>query len=106
MPVAIRFYENGGPEVLRLEEVDPGKPAAGEVQIRHTAVGVNYIDVYDRTGLYPTELPSGLGPGAAGVVAAVGRKVRGFRVGNRVAYVGSKPGAYSELRNVSVDRLV
>ena len=68
--------------------------------VRHTAIGVNYIDVYDRTGLYPGELPSGLGREAAGVITAVGRKVRGFRVGDRVAYVHPKPGAYSELRNV------
>ena len=72
MPLAIRIHDNGGPEVLRLEQIDPGKPAAGEVQIRHTAVGVNYIDVYDRTGLYPVSLPSGLGREAAGVVVALG----------------------------------
>src|SRR5262244_482951 len=84
MPHAIRIYENGGPEVLRLEELDPGKPAAGEVQIRHTAIGVNYIDVYDRTGLYPVSLPSGLGREAAGIVTALGRRVRGLRVGERV----------------------
>jgi len=106
MPKAIRFHEHGGPEVLRVEELDPGKLAPDEAQVRHTAIGVNYIDVYDRTGLYPVELPSGLGREAAGVITAVGRKVRGFRVGDRVAYVYSKPGAYSELRNVSADRLV
>lgn len=106
MPKAIRFHEHGGPEVLRFEDFDPGKPAPDEAQVRHTAIGVNYIDVYDRTGLYPTELPSGLGREAAGVITHVGRKVRGFRVGDRVAYVVSKPGAYSELRNVSADRLV
>ncbi|TLY83049.1 MAG: quinone oxidoreductase, partial [Gammaproteobacteria bacterium] len=61
MPTAIRFSTHGGPEVLRTEELDPGKPAAQEVQVRHTAIGVNYIDVYDRTGLYPVTLPSGLG---------------------------------------------
>jgi len=106
MPKAIRFHEHGGPEVLRVEELDPGKLAPDEAQVRHTAIGVNYIDVYDRTGLYPVELPSGLGREAAGVITAVGRKVRGFRVGDRVAYVYSTPGAYSELRNVSADRLV
>jgi NADPH2:quinone reductase len=74
--------------------------------VRHTAIGVNYIDVYDRTGLYPTELPSGLGREAAGVITALGRKVRGFRVGDRVAYVTPKPGAYSEIRNVAAERLV
>ena len=106
MPKAIRFHEYGGPEVLRFEDVETGKPAPDEAQVRHTAIGLNYIDVYDRTGLYPTELPSGLGREAAGVITAIGRKVRGFRVGDRVAYVHPKPGAYSELRNVSADRLV
>jgi len=106
MPSAIRFYENGGPEVLRIEEVDPGKPGAGEVQIRHTAIGVNYIDVYDRTGLYPVSLPSGLGREAAGVITALGRGVRGFRTGERVAYVYPTPGAYSEVRNVPAERVV
>src|ERR1700722_5135335 len=106
MPKAIRFHEHGGPEVLRFEDFDPGRPAPNEAQVRHTAIGVNYIDVYDRTGLYPGELPSGLGREAAGVITAVGRKVRGFRVGDRVAYVYSKPGAYSEGRNITPDRLV
>jgi NADPH:quinone reductase len=106
MPKAIRFSEHGGPEVLRFEDVDPGKPGPDEAQVRHTAIGVNYIDVYDRTGLYPTELPSGLGREAAGVITAVGKKVRGFRIGDRVAYVHTKLGAYSELRNVTAERLV
>jgi NADPH:quinone reductase len=106
MPVAIRFHEHGGPEVLRVEELDPGKPAPHEVQVRHRAIGVNYIDVYDRTGLYPTPLPSGLGREAAGVITALGRGVRGLKVGERVAYVFSTPGAYSELRNVPAERLV
>ena len=106
MPKAIRFHEHGGPEVLRFEDFDPGKPAPDEAQVRHTAIGVNYIDVYDRTGLYPSELPSGLGREAAGVVTAVGRKVKGVRVGDRVAYFYSKPGAYSEVRNIVADRLV
>lgn len=106
MPKAIRFTEHGGPEVLRFEEFEPGKPAAGEVQVRHTAIGVNFIDIYDRTGLYPGELPSGLGREAAGVITALGKKVKGFRVGERVAYVYTKPGAYSEIRNVPADRIV
>jgi len=106
MPKAIRFYQNGGPEVLKLEESDPGKPGAGEIQLRHTAIGVDYIDVYDRSGLYPVELPSGLGREAAGVITALGRGVRGLRVGERVAYVYSTPGAYSEVRNVPADRVV
>jgi NADPH:quinone reductase len=106
MTLAIRFHEYGGPEVLRAEDADPGQPQAGEAQVRHSAVGLNYIDVYDRTGLYPGELPSGLGREAAGVITALGRGVRGFKVGDRVAYVHSRPGAYCEVRNVPADRLV
>ena len=106
MPIAIRFHAYGAPDVLRSEELDPGRPAANEVQIRHTAIGVNYIDVYHRTGLYPVSLPSGLGGEAAGVITALGRGVRGLRVGERVAYVHSAPGAYSELRNVPAERVV
>jgi NADPH2:quinone reductase len=106
MPTAIRFYEHGGPEVLKTEEFDPGKPGPHEVQVRQSAVGVNYIDVYDRTGLYPVSLPSGLGREAAGIVSALGRGVRGFRKGERVAYVHSSPGAYAQLRNVPAERLV
>ena len=74
--------------------------------MRQTAIGVNYIDVYDRTGLYPVSLPSGLGREAAGIVTALGRGVRGFRKGERVAYVHSSPGAYCEVRNVPAERLV
>jgi NADPH2:quinone reductase len=106
MPLAIRIHDHGGPEVMRLEDVDPGKPAPNEAQVRHTAIGVNYIDIYDRTGLYPIELPGGLGREACGVITALGRKARGFKIGDRVAYVLSKPGAYSELRNVPAERLV
>lgn len=106
MPQAIHFLEHGGPEVLRLDEDSPGKPAPGEAQIRHTAIGVNYIDVYDRTGLYPHPLPCGLGREAAGVITALGRRAQGFSVGDRVAYVHSEPGAYSEVRNVPLERLV
>ena len=106
MPLAIRFDSHGGPEVLRSEEFEPVKPAANEAQVRQTAIGVNYIDVYDRTGLYPVPLPSGLGREAAGVVTAVGRGVRGLRKGDRVAYVYSSPGAYTSMRNVLAERLV
>ena len=106
MSKAIRIHEAGGPEVMRLEECDPGAPAEGEVQLRHTAIGLNYVDVYDRSGLYPMPLPGGLGREAAGVVVAVGRKVRGFRKGDRVAYVHTQPGSYSEVRNMPASRLV
>jgi NADPH:quinone reductase-like Zn-dependent oxidoreductase len=107
MPRAIRIHETGGPEVLRLEDVDVASPGEGEVQVQHTAIGVNFIDVYDRSGLYPQKsMPGGLGREAAGVVAALGRKTRGFRVGDRVAYVADSPGSYCELRNVPAARLV
>jgi len=106
MAKIVRLHRYGGPEVMQLEEVQTPAPAPGEVQIRHTAIGLNYIDVYDRTGLYPMQLPGGLGREAAGTITALGPKVRGFRVGDRVAYVYSSPGAYSELRNVVAERVV
>ncbi len=102
----VRLHRYGGPEALVLEDVELGPPAPDEIQIRHTAIGLNYIDVYDRTGLYPAPLPAALGREAAGVVVALGRKVRGFRVGDRVAYVHSASGAYSDLRNVPAARVV
>jgi NADPH2:quinone reductase len=106
MPRAIRISEAGGPDVMRLEQVDVPAPAAGEVQVRHTAIGLNYIDVYDRSGLYTKTLPAGIGREAAGIVTAVGKGVRGFRAGDRVAYVLSVPGSYSECRNVPTAPLV
>jgi NADPH2:quinone reductase len=106
MPKVVRLHRYGGPEALVLEDLPIGSPAADEVQIRHRAVGLNFIDIYDRTGLYPMELPGIPGREAAGVVTALGRKVRGFRVGQRVAYVYSKSGAYAELRNVPAERVV
>src|SRR4029453_9524165 len=106
MPQAIRIHETGSAEVLRLEEIELPAPAPDEVQVRHTAIGVNYIDVYDRTGLYPMPLPGILGREAAGVGAAKGRKVQGLRVGDRVAYTLGQPGSYSEVRNVPAARVV
>ncbi len=106
MSKAIRIHRAGGPEEMRLEEVDVSAPGEGEVQIRHTAIGLNYIDVYDRNGLYPMPMPAGLGREAAGVVTAIGRKVKDFRKGDRVAYVHTVTGSYSELRNVPAARLV
>ena len=107
MPRAIRIHETGGPEVMRLEDIDAGVPAPGEVQVQHTAIGVNYIDVYDRTGLYPQKvMPGGIGREAAGIITGLGKKVRGFRTGDRVAYVNSVPGSYAEVRNVPASRLV
>src|SRR5215472_4976333 len=105
MPKVVRLHRYGGPEALAIEELDPGAPGPDELQIRHTAIGLNYIDVYDRTGLYPLELPAVLGREAAGVVVAKGKKVKDFRPGQRVAYVHT-PGAYSELRNVPAERVV
>jgi NADPH2:quinone reductase len=106
MPHGIRIHAHGGPEVLRWEEVPPGEPGRGEVLIRHTAIGLNFIDVYERTGLYPGALPLVLGHEAAGVVEAVGRGVRALVPGDRVAYAHSKPGAYVQLRVMPSARLV
>jgi NADPH2:quinone reductase len=106
MSRTIQFHEHGGPEVLRFEEIEVAPPAPEEVQIRHTAIGLNFLDVYNRTGTYAGKLPSGLGNEAAGVVTVVGKKARGFRVGDRVAYVSNTLGAYSEVRNLPAVRVV
>ena len=106
MAKAIRIERNGGPEVMQYVDVEVGAPGPDEVQVRHTAIGINYIDVYDRTGLYPMALPGSLGREAAGVVLAVGKKAKGFRKGDRVAYVHTAPGTYCEVRNVPAARLV
>lgn len=103
---AIRVHRFGGPEVLQWDEVDLPAPAADEVRIRQTAVGLNFIDVYHRSGLYPLELPAGIGAEAAGMVELVGSEVEGLAVGDWVAYVGLPPGAYSERRNWPAARLV
>src|SRR5881409_3413716 len=96
MPKAIRLYRAGGPEVLQWEEVQVGEPGEGQARVRHTAVGVNFVDTYHRSGLYPLRLPSGLGSEAAGIVEAVGPGVTAVAHGDRVAYAGGPPGAYSE----------
>ena len=106
MSFAIRFHQTGGPEVLRWEEVPVSDPAEDEVRIRHEAVGLNYIDTYQRSGLYPLPLPSGLGQEGAGVVEAVGKDVRDFRPGDRVAYAGGPVGAYSRQRCLPAARLL
>jgi NADPH2:quinone reductase len=98
MPKAIRIHEHGDPQVLRWEEFDPGTPGDSDVLIRHTAIGLNFADVYLRTGLYPRPLPSGLGSEAAGVIEAVGRKVRDLKKGDHVVYMFPNPGAYAEVR--------
>ena len=98
MPRAIRIHQYGGPEVLSFEEVAIGSPEPKQLRIRQTAIGVNFIDTYHRSGLYPVKLPSGLGCEAAGVVTEAGSKVTGFAPGDRVAYADSTPGAYAEER--------
>ncbi len=106
MPHAIRIHQTGGPEVLLWEEVDVPAPAAGEATVRHHAVGLNFIDTYHRTGLYPLPLPAGIGLEGAGVVEAVGDGVTEVRVGDRVAYAGGPVGAYAEVRNIPAHRLL
>ena len=106
MPRLIRFDRTGGPDVLQWVEAGLAAPAAGEVQVRHRAVGVNFIDTYHRSGLYPVPLPSGLGQEAAGIVEAVGEGVTEFAPGDRVAYAGGPLGAYSEARNIAAHELV
>ncbi|HEU4810210.1 MAG TPA: quinone oxidoreductase [Sphingomicrobium sp.] len=106
MAKAVRFYETGGPEVLRLEDLPAGVPGEGEVRVRHAAVGLNFADTYFRQGYYPVPLPNGMGVEASGVVEAVGRGVNGFRVGDRVTYTGSPLGAYSTERVMPVGSLL
>ena len=106
MARAIRIHQVGGPEVLRLEEVPVGAPNAGQLHIRQTAIGVNFIDTYERTGLYAVKLPSGLGREAAGVVIEAGSKVTAFRPGDRVAYFDSAPGAYADERVIDASHVV
>lgn len=106
MAKAIRIHRPGGPEVLQLEEVEVGVPGEGEVRIRQTAIGINYIDTYHRTGLYPLPMPTGIGLEGAGVVEAVGPGVTDFEPGDRVAYAGGPVGAYAAERLMPADRLV
>ncbi len=103
---AIRIHEFGGPDVLRWEDVDVPDPGEGEAQVRHTAIGLNFIDTYHRTGLYPADLPAGLGSEAAGVVEAVGPGVTDIAVGDRVVYAGKPADSYSESRNIPAWLLV
>jgi len=105
MAKAIRFHKQGGPEVLQLDEVPVGDPGPGQVRIRHTAIGVNFVDTYQRSGLYPMQLPAIAGNEGAGVVEAVGKGVKELKLGDRVAYTGL-PGAYCEARVVPADRMV
>jgi len=106
MTHAIRIHQTGGPDVLRWEEVELPAPAPGEATVRHHAVGLNFIDTYHRSGLYPLPLPAGLGLEGAGVVEAVGEGVSEVKVGDRVAYAGGPVGAYAEARNIPAHRLL
>ena len=106
MTSAIRFHKTGGPEVLVWEDVTVGKPGPGEARIRHTAVGLNFVDIYNRSGLYPVQLPSGLGSEGAGVVEELGEGVTDLKVGDRVAYGSSPLGAYSEARLIPAAQLL
>ncbi len=103
---AIRIAETGGPEVMKLVDTEVGAPGPGQVRVRQTAVGLNYIDTYHRSGLYPLQFPSGLGLEAAGVVEEVGEGVNSLRVGDRIAYGTGPIGAYADMRNLPANRLV
>jgi NADPH2:quinone reductase len=106
MTKAIRIHEHGGPEVLRWEDVEVGAPGSGQVRVKHSAVGLNYIDTYQRSGLYPLQLPITLGMEGAGVVEELGEGVSGLAVGDRVAYAAPPPGSYAEARLSPADRLI
>src|SRR5271168_5651948 len=106
MTKAIRFHQTGGPDVLQWEDVQVGAPGEGQARIKHTAVGVNFIDTYQRSGLYPMPLPSGLGGEGVGIVEAVGPGVTHLKAGDHVAYAGGPPGAYSEVRLAPAERLL
>jgi NADPH2:quinone reductase len=106
MVKAVRFHKAGGPEVLVYDEVSVGDPGPDEARVKNTAIGLNFIDTYHRSGLYPLPLPSGVGLEAAGVVEAVGKNVTWVKPGDRVAYSGGPPGAYSEVRVIPAHRLV
>lgn len=106
MSKAIRMTRTGGPEVMEYVDVDVGAPGPGEATVRHEAIGVNFIDVYFRTGLYPQSLPAGLGMEGAGVVEAVGEGVTEVKPGDRVVYAGRPNGAYAQVRNMPSAQLV
>src|SRR5260221_11365960 len=105
MSKSILMHANGGPETMQLAAVQVGAPGPGQVKLRHTAIGLNFIAIYTRSGLYPTPMPNAVGREAAGVITAVGPKVKGFKKGDRVAYCGVL-GAYCQERLMGVDQLV
>ena len=106
MTTVVKFHKTGGPEVLSIENALVGKPKRGEARVRHTAIGLNYIDTYHRSGLYPLPLPTGVGLEGAGVVEALGAGVTHVKVGDRVAYAGGPPGAYAQERVMPANKLV
>ena len=106
MAKAVRFHKTGGPEVLVYEDINVGDPGPDEARVKHTAIGLNFIDTYHRSGLNPLTLPSGVGAEGAGVVEAVGKNVTWVKPGDRVAYAGGPPGSYSEVRLIPAQRLV
>lgn len=106
MAYRMELSETGGPEVLNRRDFTPGPPAPGELAVRHTAIGVNFIDTYHRSGLYPVPLPAAPGLEAAGVVEAVGDGVSDFAVGDRVGYFTGPPGAYATHRNIAARRVI
>lgn len=106
MTKAIRIKKPGGPEAMSWDDVQVGEPGPGQVRIKHTAVGLNYIDVYHRTGLYPLQYPAVIGMEGAGLVEGVGEGVNDLKKGNRVAYASAPPGSYAEARLMNADRLV
>jgi len=105
MAKAVRFHKQGGPEVMQYDDVQVGDPGPGQARIRHTAIGVNFVDVYQRSGLYPMQLPQVAGNEGAGVVEAVGQGVTDLKPGDRVAYTGL-PGSYCDVRIVPAERMV
>jgi NADPH2:quinone reductase len=105
MSKSMLIHENGGPEKMQLSDVDVGAPGPGQVKVKHTAIGLNFIDIYTRSGLYQTPMPNAVGREGAGVITAVGPKVKGFKKGDRVAYCGVL-GAYCEERLMSTEQLV
>ena len=102
----VKIEKTGGPEVLKFETIELGEPNPDEVLIEHKAIGLNFIDIYHRSGLYPLELPSGIGGEGSGIIKKIGSKVKDFSVGDRVAYAGVPLGAYSSERNYPTKNLV
>ena len=105
MAKAVRYHKQGGPEVLQFDEIPVGEPGPGQARVRHVAIGVNFVDTYQRSGLYPMQVPAVAGNEGAGVVEAVGPGVSNVRAGDRVTYTGL-PGSYCDVRIVPADRLV